>query len=370
MKITRSSKCTLLYCTAEKRRQLRRVLAEYGRVCQLFIDQFWLEPSKKTELLAPVVNSVDTWLTARLRKVAAREAIDMVGAARKSANALGNEPSKPRHSARRMCLSSTIADLLPAKSAKSFDCWLHLQSIGAGLILDLPVKLHKHFKKLAAAGRRLASYVVTDRYVQFAFEIETGPKLEPTACVGIDTGINALASASTGQQFGLDIKQHIERVKLCKHGSKGQLRASRALRQRMDECAKEVLGATGATLVVTEDLKGITKNTKRRLVKNMRRSIGRWNVSYWLGTLERLCEWNRVSFRRVKPRHTSQQCSECGHVDRRNRRGSDFRCLKCGHEANADVQASTNILNRFLTGPYGAGCKALTPALPATSRNE
>lgn len=31
----------------------------------------------------------------------------------------------------------------------------------------------------------------------------------------------------------------------------------------------------------------------------------------------------------------------------------------CGHQANADVQASQNILARFLTGPYGAGCKPL-----------
>jgi IS605 OrfB family transposase len=259
-----------------------------------------------------------------------------------------------------MACSSTLAELLPAKRAKGFDCWLHLASIGGGIIIDLPIKMHRHFKKLAAAGKRLNSYVITADYVQFAFEIEPGKKLEPSRCLGIDTGINALASVSTGQQFGKDIKAGIERIKRCKHGSKGQKRASRALRQRMDEVAKEILNVTGATLVVTEDLKNITKNTKRRLVKNMRRSIGHWNVGYWLGTLERLCEWNRVSFRRVSSRYTSQTCSECGHIDRKNRSGELFLCLNCGHQANADVQASQNILTRFLTGPYGAGCQAAT----------
>jgi transposase len=50
-------------------------------------------------------------------------------------------------------------------------------------------------------------------FIQFCFEIETGPKLEQGECVGIDTGINALASENTGKQYGLEVKQHIERVK-------------------------------------------------------------------------------------------------------------------------------------------------------------
>jgi IS605 OrfB family transposase len=354
VKITRSTKSSLRFATPSKRAQLSRVLTEYGRVVNYFIDRFWVEPIEKSKLLKEIVNLPETWLSARARKVAAREALDMCASVKNR-----GDKTKPIHAGKRIACSSTLAELLPAKRAKGFDCWLHLASIGRNLILDLSVKLHQHFKKLAAAGRRLASYVITENYVQFAFEIETGKKLESDRCLGIDTGINALASVSTGQQFGLDIKAGIERIKRCRHGSKGQLRASRALRQRMDETAKEILDVTQATLVVTEDLKNITKNTKRRLVKSMRRSIGRWNVRYWLGTLERLCEWNRVSFRRVSPKYTSQTCSECGHIDRGNRSGELFLCLSCGHEANADVQASQNILTRFLTGPYGAGCKPI-----------
>jgi IS605 OrfB family transposase len=201
--------------------------------------------------------------------------------------------------------------------------------------------------------------VILKNHIQFTFEIETGPKLEGKEAVGVDTGINALASLSTGEQLGTDIKAHIERVKRCKHGSKGQKRASRALRQRIDEVAKEVVQR--APIVVVEDLKGITKGTKlkRRLSKNMRCSIGRWNVSYWLERLKFACEWNRVSFRSVSPYYTSQKCSSCGHTDRRNRVGEVLKCLGCGHTNNADVNAAMNILDRFLTGKYGSGCKPL-----------
>jgi putative transposase len=356
MKLIRSSKCTLRFCTAAKRLQLRGVLTTYGRLVNDFIDRFWLEPVDKTELLRDVVNSVEG-STARLRKVAAREALDMCLAVRKSAAELKHPPVKPRHAGKRMCLSSTIATLLPAKRAKSFDCWLHISSIGQSI--DLPVKLHRHFHALAGAGKRLNSYILTEDYVQFAFQIKTDLKLPPDRCIGIDTGINALASVNTGHQFGLDIKAGIDRVNRCKHGSHGQKRAARALRQRMDECSKEVISTLNPSLVVLEDLRGITHKTRRRLGKNMRRSIGRWNVARWHGAIVRQCERNRVAVRHVSPRHTSQQCSVCGHIDRRNRHGEVFKCLKCNHQANADVQASLNILIRFLTGPYGAGCKML-----------
>jgi putative transposase len=47
----------------------------------------------------------------------------------------------------------------------------------------------------------------------------------------------------------------------------------------------------------------------------------------------------------VDPRHTSQRCSQCGHVARDNRNGALFSCKACGHEQHADVNAAVNVLN-------------------------
>jgi IS605 OrfB family transposase len=265
----------------------------------------------------------------------------------------------PRHSGDRMSVSCTIADFRTGHGGY-FDGWLALRSVGNKIALDLPVKLHKHFHKWASKGKRLNAYIITKNYVQFCFEVETGPKKVQTSCVGVDTGINALASLSTGEQLGTDIKAGVERVKRCKHGSNGQRKAVRALKQRMAETAKEVCGR--ASLVVVENLKGITKNTKspkRRLGKSIRRSIGRWNVRYWLQRLQWTCEETNVSFRTVSPWKTSQTCSSCGHVDRGNRDGEVFTCLKCGRTGNADCNAAVNILSRFTSGKYGSGCKPL-----------
>jgi len=82
MKIIRSTKCSTKFATNKKKQELQNVLKEYGKVVNIFIDYFWDKEVKKTELLKPIVDIPETWLTARLRKVAAREALDMISAAK------------------------------------------------------------------------------------------------------------------------------------------------------------------------------------------------------------------------------------------------------------------------------------------------
>ena len=96
---------------------------------------------------------------------------------------------------------------------------------------------------------------------------------------------------------------------------------------------------------------------KRRLTKNMRRSLGAWNCSYWLMRVQQNCERGRSTFRSVLPHYTSQQCYVCNHTERANRNGELFKCQKCGHTDNADINAAKNILDRFVCGPYGAAYK-------------
>jgi len=51
----------------------------------------------------------------------------------------------------------------------------------------------------------------------------------------------------------------------------------------------------------------------------------------------------------VDPRHTSQRCAECGHTAAGNRvTQAVFRCLACGHQANADANAARKILRTGL----------------------
>ena len=354
MKINRSVKCTLNFCTKAKLDTLDNIRTEYSSVVNQYIQIFWDNPVKKNELLKPVLNRINTWLSQRMKQQAAREAIGIVAG---NKNRDGDKAIKPTHRGR-MQLTSAICTILPAKKAHEFDAWLQLRCVGDKLKLDIPIKCHRQFHKWSKKGRLLGSYVIGEDYAQFSFEVETGKKKEITSTIGIDTGINCLASLSTGEQIGGNIKVHIEKIKKKKYGGKGHKKAIAALKNYISKTAKTI-AESGITLIVVENLKNITKSTKLkgRLSKSMRSSIGKWNVSYWLERLKQKCEENRVSFRSVSPYYTSQRCNACGYTNRGNRSGEKFKCLECNHQANADINAAKNILERFLTGRYGAGYK-------------
>lgn len=56
----------------------------------------------------------------------------------------------------------------------------------------------------------------------------------------------------------------------------------------------------------------------------------------------------------VPAAYTSRTCHECGHIAKENRESQAvFHCVKCGYEANADVNAAKNILSRALTKTGG-----------------
>ena len=47
---------------------------------------------------------------------------------------------------------------------------------------------------------------------------------------------------------------------------------------------------------------------------------------------------------KVNPAYTSQTCNACKHIALENReRQAVFRCLACGHQAHADINAACNI---------------------------
>ena len=55
--------------------------------------------------------------------------------------------------------------------------------------------------------------------------------------------------------------------------------------------------------------------------------------------------WNGGTVVAVNPKHTSQKCACCGHIEKANRQSqSAFECVDCGYSANADINAARNIL--------------------------
>lgn len=89
-------------------------------------------------------------------------------------------------------------------------------------------------------------------------------------------------------------------------------------------------------VIQMEDLSGITEDANRFL-KN-------WTYFDLQSKIEYKAKAEGIAVVKVKPDYTSQRCSECGYIDRDNRKTqSEFKCLECGFEENADYNAAKNI---------------------------
>jgi putative transposase len=51
---------------------------------------------------------------------------------------------------------------------------------------------------------------------------------------------------------------------------------------------------------------------------------------------------------KVNPKHSSQECRNCGNIDKSYRDGEKFICVECGHHEHADIGAAKTIRDRVL----------------------
>lgn len=60
---------------------------------------------------------------------------------------------------------------------------------------------------------------------------------------------------------------------------------------------------------------------------------------------------------KVNPKHSSQECRNCGQIDKSNRDGEKFICVKCGYHEHADISAAKTIRDRALKMVRGDSAK-------------
>lgn len=361
--------------TQAKARVVDGLLDEYARLCNAYIQIFWelLVVPEQRELTKELVGRVPTCVSYSLALCAARHARGIVASATSNQTRAGKAKSEtcPSFDGSCMVLSSNLARF-EATASKTFDLWLVLGAIQPDKSVKktvwIPLKKHKKYHQLAEAGAVCSTITVTrGGSVVVTFKISVEPKSSKPTCLGIDTGMTTLGMTHTGERFGTALPGLLARLDRCVYGSGGYKRANCTLHQHINKSAKDAVvhaRAIGCGHVVVENLKGITLNTRkpsRRLGAKRRRWIGRWGVRRWLTRVEAACEMNSVHFHSVCPSYTSQTCPTCGHRDPMNRKGEVFRCLKCDHQAHADQVGALNIVARFVSGPFGAGCKVLDP---------
>jgi len=94
-------------------------------------------------------------------------------------------------------------------------------------------------------------------------------------------------------------------------------------------------------VIVLENLKGIGK--QRTMTNGMPTKLNQWPFHQLQEFIEYKAEELGKVVMFVDPRHTSQRCNRCGHVEKSNRKGNLFKCMRCGYQLNPDLNAARNI---------------------------
>lgn len=199
-------------------------------------------------------------------------------------------------------------------------------------------------------------------YLNVVVDVEE-PKFESNdKVVGIDLGVNRPAVTSENQFLGSKQWKNVEnraeylRSKLQSKGTKSARRHLKNLGRKVNRFRKDcdhvlskqiIESVESGSTIVLEDLTDIRTRVKAR--KKQRKRIHSWSFHRLKEFLvyKGLLKGVKVEF--VDPRYTSQKCSRCGYIDKRNRKTqSDFVCRDCGFKHNADLNAAKNIRNNHL----------------------
>lgn len=194
--------------------------------------------------------------------------------------------------------------------------------------------------------------------------------------IGIDLGIVRIATIATPDQVfffdGREARRKREhfadiRRRYRRHNRLDRVKAQRGretrwmtdLNHKISKRIVEIACQYDNPVIVLESLDGI--RSRVRGSKRFNRMMSSWTFRQLTGFIRYKAEQVGIKVIFIDPRGTSKTCSRCGYSSRSNRpTQSQFRCVRCGYQQNADANAAYNIAV--------AGARLLQQGLPDKAR--
>jgi putative transposase len=241
-------------------------------------------------------------------------------------------------------------------------------------------------------GREIPEYgraFVVERngrwYAVFECERDPMPLVPSGRAVGLDRGIRALVATSDGELVENPRHADARRAIVSRHqreleavtvkDAMGRVRNGRdpkrvaavrrlaRAREREANARRDYLHKVSRAivdrydLIAVEDLrlramtlsaKGTPENPGRnvRAKAGLNRRLLDAGLSMLVTLIREKAEHAARRVESIDARYTSQTCAACGHVAAESRDGPVFRCVRCGHADDADVNAARCILVR------------------------
>lgn len=195
-------------------------------------------------------------------------------------------------------------------------------------------------------------------YVTFVGEVPLGEHLPSTGEeIGIDLGVRELVAMSNGElrtgpryeRTNAESLAEAQRVysrrqpgsnrrrKQALRIYRKQEKVARARRDHAHKVAAELVRRFDVIYVENLNIRALSKGSAARDVRD----------AGWARLVSILVSQAEGADRKVvfvNPRYTSQTCSSCHTVAAASRKDEEFRCVSCGHEEHADINAAKNVL--------------------------
>lgn len=221
-------------------------------------------------------------------------------------------------------------------------------------------------------------------YISFQVEFEPAESAKTGKTVGVDVGLTDLAVYSDGFKSGRFLekeltdkiersqsvyskRRHYAKVKIAMDNRNKVInprtmsdfsnvekaRVTKAkLQKHLANKRKDFLHKLTTDLVRQYDIIVIEDIKSQRMMRtsSLAKSIANAAWREFRIMLDYKCRWYGKQLIAVSPNYTSQECSNCHHID--GKKTLDIRewtCSKCSTHHDRDINAAKNILNRGLT---------------------
>jgi IS605 OrfB family transposase len=349
---------------ASKLPKLDELAVEHRRVVQAYVDWLIAREQRQPNKYADIPEQdVPTPLSDRWQRCAWQQACGIVQ------SWYANERENPPVLRSRCIQANANVVVIEPSQTPRFDFWLRISTLEAGRPVRVPLSLYGRAQESIAEFPRLYTGVTLNQregqwYATFVVE-RRGPKPPSSKVVGVDMGMTNIVSTSESKRYGQvspELRQRAERS-AEKRRRKPKLNAGLKRKNqptvdlgddRAEALARNEIGR--ALNQMLDDLPdGAAVALERLSVKEMRfksrqmnRALRASPLGYVRDKLKFKLDERGLRYRSVQPAYSSQPCSHCGFTFPRNRRSQDkFVCLWCGHTANADENAASNLAERF-----------------------
>ncbi|RLM76234.1 RNA-guided endonuclease TnpB family protein [Halorubrum sp. Atlit-26R] len=360
----RRTAITRLSVDDEQRELLEETISEWKRGCQLATDMAWGKCNAKSDVQPLAYDDVreETDLGSQHAILATHQAAQAItGCLERHSN--GKQASKPTFTAPTVTYDTRTMTLFDDDTVS-----LSTTESRVRCELALPEAEDGYQRQYLDADEwSVTESTLTardgDYFLHIGFrrpKTDTEQDIaEDGTVLGVDLGIENLAVTSTARFIsGRELSHNLREFEKVRAGLQqtGTRSAHRTLEQSSGRERRYVRDVVhqASNAIVDEALRYECDVIAFEDLTDIRERTGAsWGHKWAFRTLYEQVAYKAgavgISVKQVGSAYTSQRCAECGFTADENRRTrTEFRCVKCESEANADYNAAKNIGMRYV----------------------